>query len=43
MGNNKTRQVYTSEFKRERIELARKSGKRMKALAPKGHPELGLS
>jgi hypothetical protein len=42
MGNNKTRQVYTSEFKREAIELARTSGKRVTELVPRGHPELGL-
>jgi len=43
MSNNKPRQVYTSEFKREAIELARTSGKRVAALAPRGHPDLGLS
>jgi transposase len=43
MSNNKTRQVYTSEFKREAIELARTSGKPVTELAPRGHPELGLS
>jgi transposase len=39
MSNNKTRQVYTSEFKREAIELARTSGKPVTAL----EQELGLS
>ena len=35
MSNNKTRQVYTSEFKREAIELARTSGKPVTELAPR--------
>ena len=39
MSNNKPRQVYTSEFKREAIELARTSGKRVAEL----ERELGLS
>ena len=39
MSNNKPRQVYTSEFKREAIELARTSGKPVTAL----EQELGLS
>jgi len=39
MSNNKPRQVYTSEFKREASELARTSGKRVTAL----EQERGLS
>ena len=39
MSNNKTRQVYTSEFKREAIALARTSGKPVAEL----ERELGLS
>ena len=39
MSNNKPRQVYTREFKREAIELARTSGKRVTEL----EQELGLS
>ena len=39
MSNSKTRQVYTSEFKREAIELARTSGKSLAEL----DRELGLS
>jgi transposase-like protein len=35
MGNNKPRQIYTSEFKREAIELARTSGKPVTELAPR--------
>ena len=35
--------MYTSEFKREAIELARTSGKPVAELAPRGHLELGLS
>jgi transposase-like protein len=42
MSNNKPRQVYTSAFKREAIELARTSGKPVTELVPRGHPELGL-
>ncbi len=39
MSNNKARQVYTSEFKLEAIELARTSGKPLAEL----ERELGLS
>lgn len=39
MSNNKPRQVYTSEFKREAIELAHSSGKPLAEL----ERELGLS